>query len=97
MSVENIWEDFGRLDSQIGYKISRAIEGVEHIQTQIRQAMERHESQNDTEQIVRHLQYVFYLMLFFNVVYEIFNRDLNIVKACTTHWLLSAFQLGRTC
>lgn len=94
VSVEKIWEDFGRLDSQIGYKISRAIEGVEHVQAQVRQAMERHESQGDTEQIIRHLQYIFYLMLFFNVVYEIFNKDLNIVKACNTFRVLTAFNSG---
>ena len=94
VSVQKIWEDFDSLDSQIGYKISRAIEGVEHVQAQVRQAMERHESQGDTEQIIRHLQYVFYLMLFFNVVYEIFNKDLNIVKACNTFMVLTAFNSG---
>ena len=37
---------------------------------------------------------MFYLMLYFEVVYEVFNRNLDVVKACATHWILLGFNSG---
>ena len=91
-----IWDEFKRIDFRIHYHISRTIEQQRDFTTNLDIALEYHRNNNNIQRIQYALHDFFNLMLFYVVLYQIYEEDIAVVKASFTDRLLLLYKVSNS-
>lgn len=91
-----IWDEFKRIDFRIHYHISRTIEQQRDFTTNLDIALEYHRSNSNIQRIQYALHDFFNLMLFYVVLYQIYEEDIAVVKASFTDRLLLLYKVSNS-
>ncbi len=94
--MKTLWDEFKRIDFQTHYHISRTIEQQRDFSINLDIALENHKNNKDIQRIQYALHDFFNLMLFYVVLYQIFDQDIAVVKASFTDRLLLLYKVSNS-